>query len=144
MKSTRIDLYSWTCQKGQRQIIDSQLIDSHPHFMDAQKRDAGKEVALGQVQPDVRTSAGLEQLIAASRISPSQAFSRKQKEFQVQNLISQMPHEAQEVLRLRFVEGLPTKKIGIRMQKSDAAVRVLLRRKGKKMQTEIGLENLTS
>ena len=86
----------------------------------------------------------MEQLIAASRISPSQAFSRKQKEFQVQILISQMPQKAQKVLRLRFVEGLPTKEIATRMQKSDAAVRVLLRRKGKKSQTEIGPENLTS
>ncbi|MEE2641197.1 MAG: sigma-70 region 4 domain-containing protein [Planctomycetota bacterium] len=82
-------------------------------------------------------------MIAASRISSSQAFSRKQKEFQVQILISQMPQEAQEVLRFRFVEGLPTKEIATQMQKSDAAVRVLLRRKGKKSQTEIGLENLT-
>ena len=66
-----------------------------------------------------------------------------QKEFQLQNMIGQLSDDAQTVLKLRFVEGLATKEIAQRMDRSDASVRVLLTRTVKKLQADVGLEHLT-
>lgn len=135
----KIDMFSWICQQCQRRIIDA-----HRHFFEAQKRDAGKEIGLNNASPGKTEDGGLGNLIAASITSPSAAFSRQQKEFQLQQIISTLNEEAQTALKMRFVEGLPTKEIAQKMGKSDASVRVLLTRTVKKLQAEVGLENLGS
>lgn len=132
-----IDMFSWICQQCQRRIIDA-----HRHYFGAQKRDAGREVALNQQNPGNTERGGFEKMLAASITSPSAAFSRQQKEFQLAEMVAKLPDEAQQALKLRFVEGLPTRQIAERLNKSDAAVRVLLTRTVKKLQAEVGLENL--
>lgn len=134
----KIDMFSWVCQQCERRIIDA-----HRHFFGAQKRDAGREIGLDQGAPGQTAAGGLGQMIAASITSPSAAFSRQQKEFQLQQWISQLSEDAQTVLRLRFVEGLATREIASRMNRTDASVRVLLTRTVKKLQGEVGLEHLT-
>ena len=42
--------------------------------------------------------------------------------------IAALPRQQQEVLRLRFAEGLHTKEIGLRLNKTDTAIRILLSR----------------
>lgn len=135
----KIDMFSWICQQCQRRIIDA-----HRHFFGAQKRDAKKEIGLGNAEPGKTQEGGIGNLIAASITSPSAAFSKQQKEYQVQNLIAQLSDEAQTALKMRFVDGLATKEIAKNMQKSDAAIRVLLTRTVKKLQAEVGLENLSN
>lgn len=134
----KIDMFSWICQQCQRRIIDS-----HRHFFGAQKRDAAKEIGLNNAEPGHTADGGLGRMIAASITSPSAAFSKQQKEFQLQNMIGQLSEDAQTVLKLRFVEGLATKEIAQRMDRSDASVRVLLTRTVKKLQADVGLEHLT-
>ena len=135
---SKIDMFSWICQQCQRRIIDA-----HRHFFAAQKRDAAKEIGLNNAEPGKTAGGGLGNMIAASITSPSAAFSKQQKEFQLQNMIGQLSEDAQEILRLRFVEGLATKEIAKRMDRSDASVRVLLTRTVKKLQSEVGLEHLS-
>lgn len=132
-----IDMFSWICQQCQRRIIDS-----HRHFFGAQKRDAHKEVGMDKSPGGDGDRGGIGQMIAASITSPSAAFSRQQKEFQLQELIAGLSEEAQQVVRLRYVEGRPTKEIAKELGKSDASIRVLLTRTVRKLQAEIGLENL--
>ena len=71
---------------------------------------------------------GFVDLLVASITSPSQAFSKVQKEFRLQQAIAELSEEQKEILRLRFVEGLPTKDIAERLGKSDGAIRVMLTR----------------
>lgn len=134
----KIDMFSWICQQCQRRIIDA-----HRHFFEAKKRDAGKEIGLNHAQPGKTAEGGLGNLIAASITSPSAAFSKQQKEFQLQQMIGQLSEDAQTVLQLRFVEGLATKEIAKKMDRSDASIRVLLTRTVKKLQAEVGLEHLS-
>jgi RNA polymerase sigma-70 factor (ECF subfamily) len=121
------DPFSWLCQLAERRIIDA-----HRRFFDAQKRDAGREVNFSGGERTA--SPGLVNLLVASMTTPSQAFSRNAREVRVQSAVSQLPAEQQEVLRLRYVDGWPTKDIAVKLGKSDVAVRVMLTRTVQKLQ----------
>ncbi len=109
------------------QIAEQRIIDSHRHHVGAQKRSTAREVSMNA--PAQGTDGfGFIDLLVASITSPSQAFSRDQKEFQLQQALAELGDEQREVLRLRFVEGLPTKEIAEQLGKSDGAIRVMLTR----------------
>jgi RNA polymerase sigma-70 factor (ECF subfamily) len=103
------------------------LIDAHRRLFGAQKRSASREVGLGSPGDDTQHSP-LINLLVASMTSPSAAFSRDQKEMQLAHAIEALPEEGREALRLRYVEGLPTREIAARLGNTDGAVRVLLTR----------------
>lgn len=124
------DPFGWLCQMAQRRIIDA-----HRFFFDAQKRDASKEIGLG-AGADKTGQAGLVNLLVASITSPSAAFSRNQNEFRLQEAIGELSENHREVIRLRYVVGLPTKEIAKKLGKTDGSVRVILTR------TLAKLENL--
>jgi RNA polymerase sigma-70 factor (ECF subfamily) len=127
--------FSWLCQIAERRIIDA-----HRRFFDAQKRDAGREVALGAGGGSDSQPGGLINLLVASMTTPSQAFSRNAREARVQEAVAQLPEEQREVLRLRYVEGWPTKQIAEHLKKSDVSIRVMLTRTVQKLQEMLGAE----
>lgn len=115
------------------QMAEQRIIDAHRHHVAAQKRSVDREVSI-DAKPAGDNAAGFLQLLAASMTSPSQAFSRGQKEFRLQEAIGSLPEDQRELLRLRYVEGLPTRDVASRLGKSDGAVRVLLTRTLSKLQ----------
>lgn len=121
------DPFGWVCN-----LVDRRVVDAHRHFQ-AQKRESAREVPLG-MQGGETGQAGLINMLVASMTSASQVFSRNQKESQIQQAIAQLPDEHRDVLHMRYVEGLPSKEIAARLDKSDAAVRVMLTRTIKKLQ----------
>ncbi len=122
------DPFSWLCQQAERRIIDV-----HRHHFGAQKRAAHGEVGLHA--PAAGQDEGqIADLIAASMTSPSSAFSRRQKEFHMLEALQSLPDDARDALRLRYLEGLPSKEIAERLGKSDGATRVLLSRSLNKLQ----------
>jgi RNA polymerase sigma-70 factor (ECF subfamily) len=122
------DPCGWLCQVAERRIIDA-----HRRFVGAQKRDAGREQPL-DVAPDRTGQAGLVNLLVVSMTTPSQAFSRNEREFRLLAALDQLPEEGRQALRLRYVQGLPSKEIAEEMGKSDGAVRVLLTRSLKRLE----------
>ncbi|QDU97209.1 sigma-70 family RNA polymerase sigma factor [Lignipirellula cremea] len=130
------DPFSWLCQLAERRIIDA-----HRHFFDAQKRDADREVGLGQGgRGDNSQAGGLINMLIASMTTPSKAFSRNIREARLVAALEELPVDQREVLRLRYVDNLPSKQIAEQVGKSDAAVRVMLTRSLKKLQTILGAE----
>jgi RNA polymerase sigma-70 factor (ECF subfamily) len=127
--------FSWLCQLAERRIIDA-----HRRFFDAQKRDAGREVPLGAGGGTDSEPGGLINLLVASMTTPSQAFSRNARELRVQEAIAQLASDQREVLRLRYVEGWPTKQIADHVKKTDVAIRVMLTRTVQKLQEMLGEE----
>ncbi|MDX1947987.1 MAG: sigma-70 family RNA polymerase sigma factor [Pirellulaceae bacterium] len=120
--------FGWLCQIAERRIIDL-----HRKHFGAQKRDAGREVALGS--PGGETGqVGLINLLVASLTTPSQAFSRNAREARLHEALLKLPDDQQAALRLRYVENLPSKEIAEQLGKSDAAVRVMLTRSLKRLQ----------
>ena len=122
------DPFSWMCQVAERKIVDA-----HRRFFDAKKRDAGREVPMGS--PGSQTGkGGLVELLVASITSPSQAFSRDQRHQRLSQALKELPELTQEVLRLRYVEGLASKEIAHRLDKTDGAIRVMLTRAVKRLE----------
>ncbi len=125
-------VFSWLCQIAERRIIDA-----HRRFFAAQKRDAGREVALGTPGGDTQHAAIID-LLVASMTTPTQAFSRNMKEVQLLQALDTLPEDQREALRMRYLEGLPSKDIAARLGKSDGSVRVMLTRALAKLQQILG------
>lgn len=123
---------AWLCQVAERRIIDA-----HRRFFDAQKRSAGREVPL---DAGGTNQVGLVNLLVVTMTTPSQAFSRDQREFRLHQAIEKLPADCRDALRMRYVEGLPSKEIAERLGKSDGAVRVMLTRSLKKLEELLGDE----
>jgi RNA polymerase sigma-70 factor (ECF subfamily) len=133
------DPFSWLCQVSERRIVDA-----HRRFFESQKRAAGREVSInapagggGNAEFDA-TRAGLINMLVASMTTASQAFSRDQKQMRLLDALTSLGEEAREALRLRYVDGLPSKEIAQKMNKSDGAIRVLLTRSLAKLQEILG------
>jgi RNA polymerase sigma-70 factor, ECF subfamily len=124
------DPFGWLCQ-----IAEHRLIDAHRRFFQSQKRAGEREVSIDADRGD--EGGKFADLLAASMTTPSQAFSRNQKEFQLQIALQELPEETREVLRLRYVDGLQTKEIAERLGKTDGAIRVLLTRSVQKLQEKL-------
>ena len=129
------DPFGWLCQMAQRRIIDA-----HRFFFDAQKRDSSKEIGLNAGAGNTG-QVGLINLLVASITSPSAAFSRDQKEFRLQEAIAQLPEDYRQVIRLRYVEGWPTKDIAAKLGKTDGSIRVTLTRTLKKLEDLLGIND---
>ncbi len=77
-------------------------------------------------------------MLVASMTTATQALSRNQKEVQLLQALATLPEEQREALRLRYVEGLPSKDIAARLGKSDGSVRVMLTRALARLQQILG------
>ena len=128
MELTDRDPFPWLCQVAQRKIIDA-----HRRYFGAAKRDASRELSLGQAGGD-SAQPGLINMLVASITSPSAAFSRKGKEFRMQEAIAELSPESQQAIQMRYVEGMATKEIAEKLGKSDVSIRVLLSRTLKKLE----------
>ncbi|WP_417391894.1 RNA polymerase sigma factor [Gimesia sp.] len=119
--------FNWLCHLAERRIIDN-----HRKYFQVQKRAAGREAR----QPVSAEGAGqgFMDLLVASITSPSQAFSRGAKEMKLLMALESLPEESREAIRLKYVEGLPTKEIAEQLDKSDVAVRVMISRSMVKLQ----------
>jgi len=124
------DPFGWLCH-----LAEQCIIDGHRHFA-AGKRDAGREVA-GNIRP-ADHSQDFVALLAASMTSPSQAVVRDERQRRLQEVIASLPEEQREVLRLRYGEGLSTKEVARRVNKSDIATRVMLTRLVHRLQELLG------
>ncbi|MDX1965202.1 MAG: sigma-70 family RNA polymerase sigma factor [Pirellulales bacterium] len=124
--------FSWLCQLAERRIIDA-----HRRLISSQKRAAGREVG---IHGDAESSrAGLVNLLIASMTTASQAVSRDEKQLRLLNAMAHLPEDQQTALRLRYVDGLPSKDIAERLGKSDGSVRVMLTRSLAKLQQLLGV-----
>ncbi len=121
------DPFSWLCQLAERRIVDA-----HRKFFVSQKRDAGREVQ-GSSSRDSQQVAIIEAMYATFTTA-SQVYSRAQRESMLAQAVAQLSELQQEILRLKYVEGLPSKEIAERIGRSDGAVRVMLTRSVSKLQ----------
>ncbi len=116
------------------QLCEQRIIDAYRHHVAAQKRSAAREVPL-EGRPSGDNPFGFIDLLIASLTSPSAAFSRDQRGLQLQDAVGVLTEEQRLALRLRYVDGWPTKEIAERLNKSDGAIRVLLSRTLTQLQT---------
>jgi RNA polymerase sigma-70 factor, ECF subfamily len=116
------DPFSWLCQ-----LAEHKIIDAHRKLVAAQKRSADREQQTPASSTETQRGGFIDMLVV-SMTTPSGALSRDQREFRLQQALKNLPQESQDALRLRYVEGLPSKEIASRLNKTDGATRVLLTR----------------
>jgi RNA polymerase sigma-70 factor (ECF subfamily) len=126
------DPFGWLCQ-----LAEQRIIDAHRRFA-AQKRASDREVSAHGSPADA--SRELIDLIAGTLTSASQAVARNERHAQLEGAIARLPAESRDVLRWRYVDGLPTKEIADKIGKTDGAVRVMLTRTLHKLQQLLGPE----
>ena len=122
------DPFGWLCQ-----LAEHRIIDAHRKLVAAQKRSAEREMG-GHAGPVNSERGGFIDLIVASMTTPSGALTRDQREFRLLEALKNLPAESQTALRLRYVEGLPSKEIAAQLGRTDGATRVLLTRSLAKLQ----------
>jgi RNA polymerase sigma-70 factor (subfamily 1) len=122
------DPFGWLCQLAERRIVDA-----HRKLVAAQKRSSDREHP-GQSASDDTQRGGFFDMLVVSMTTPSGAFSRGQRELRLANALKSLPDECQSALRLRYVDGLPSKEIAAQLGKTDGATRVLLTRSLAKLQ----------
>jgi RNA polymerase sigma-70 factor, ECF subfamily len=116
------DPFSWLCQ-----LAEQRIIDAHRKLVAAQKRSVEREARAPGASADTQRG-GFIDLVVASMTTPSGALSRDQRAFRLVEALKNLPEESQKALRLRYVEGLPSKEIANRLGRTDGATRVLLTR----------------
>ncbi len=127
MEPAELEPLAWIHQVAERRIIDA-----HRKFFGTQKRAAGREVALGGGATASRPA--LIDMLVASFTSPSQAFARGQREQKLVEAMQRLSEEQRDLLRMRYIEELPTKQIAEQMDKTDGAIRVMLTRSLKRLE----------
>jgi len=126
LASPQLEPLAWLRQLARRRIVDA-----HRFHFEAERRAVQRQRSLSSGQD---SQPGWEALIAASLTSPSEAFSRNVRLSRLQQAISGLGHDAQQAIRMRYVDGLTSQQIAQKMDKSDAAIRVLLSRSLRKLQ----------
>lgn len=111
-----------------QQVARRRVIDAHRFHFDAKRRDAGRQQSIHAQNEGGSDVPGLEQLLAASMTSPSAAMSQDIRLARMQQAIGELSEEQRTVVRLRYVDGLTSKKIAEALGKTDVAIRVLLSR----------------
>lgn len=79
-------------------------------------------------QPLLSLSEDDEALFADEDRSPEKTFIKREEHLRLQSQIALLPELQQEILRLRFTDGLRCKEIAVCVQKNEGTVRSLLSR----------------
>ena len=124
-----------------QQFARRRVIDAHRFHFDAQRRDAGRQKSIhgaggGGGGADASVM-GLEQMLAVSMTSASAAMSRDIRMVRIQEAIEGLSDEQKSAIRMRYVEGLPTKEIAEKLGKTDVATRVLLSRSMRQLEKQL-------
>ncbi len=129
-----LDVDKWLEQLARRRVIDA-----HRQHFGAAKRAGARNQMFSQMAPgDDSHSPGFEQMLIASMTSPSMAVSRNWRMLRMQQAVAELDAEQQQMLQMRYVDGLPTARIAEVLGKSDGAVRVALSRILAKLQETLG------
>lgn len=123
--------FGWLCH-----VAEQRIIDAHRRHLQAAKRGGGRDLSIDGGGGD--DGGRLASILAASITSPSSALSREAREQRLATAIAALPEAQRQAIELRFVAGLPTREIAARLGKSDVAVRVLLSRTIKALETRLG------
>lgn len=121
-----------------QQIARRRVADAHRFHFGAQRRDVGRQKSLQTVVGSAHDSpATLEQLLAVSLTSPSEAVSRDIRMSRMMVAIAELPEEQRVAIQMRYAEGMSTKAIADKLGKTDVATRVLLSRSMRHLEKQL-------
>jgi len=106
LSDTSRSLFVWF-----RLIVGQTLVDVHRRHLKAEKRDAHRDVLLGEVRYPQAPSVSLAAELIGSITSPSHAVARDEVQQQLENAISSMTEIEQEIIALRHFEHLSNSEV---------------------------------
>ena len=109
-----------------RQILASQLAAAVRRYLDAGKRDAGRERSLHAALED--SSARLEALLAADQTSPSERAVRHEELRRLAAALAGLPEDQRRAVELHHLHGLSVEEVARELGRNESAVGGLLRR----------------
>jgi RNA polymerase sigma-70 factor (ECF subfamily) len=112
-----------------RSVLLNKLSDFHRRYQRSHKRQAGRELAADQAA--VAT-------VATPATTPSGAAHRAEEAAAVAQAMAQLPSDYQLVIRLRTWEGLSFAEVGARLDRTEAAARMLWGRAVDRLRVELG------
>ncbi len=110
-----------------RMVVNQTLVDLHRRHLGAQRRDVGREVALGGNPFAQTTSASVAIQLVGAFTSPSQAAVRAEAVGLVEQAIDQMDPIDREVLALRHFEELTNTEVAeiLGIEQKAASIRYI-------------------
>jgi RNA polymerase sigma-70 factor (ECF subfamily) len=131
--STEAEWLAWL-----RRILAHNAANFVRHYRGTDKRQAGREVALGA--PADGSAAGGALDPADSVETPSQQLLRKERELQVADALARLAPDHREVIVLRNLQRLPFEEVARRMDRSRPATQMLWMRAVQKLQEMLAAE----
>jgi RNA polymerase sigma-70 factor (ECF subfamily) len=119
-----------------RQILAHQLAHFVRHYQGTQKRDLSREVSLDESL--CRSSERLGALIPGRDPSPSNAAATREQQVLLARVLESLADDYRQVIVLRSLEELSYAEIAQRMDRSEAAVRMLWLRALAALSTAVG------
>ena len=116
-------------------IADRRLIDK-VRAQGAKKRGVRAVARSGDGSTDF--VATLLELTACDEHSPSSLVARREAERALHVALAGLKEDYQQVLRLRYLEGLPVAAVATQLDRTDGAVQMLCNRAIKKLQEAMG------
>lgn len=127
---TERELMAWL-----RNILVNNLVD-HTRHHHAQSRDLRRVQSLNVLLD--RSSMEMERVLAGELSSPSQQASRREQAVIVADALAALPEDYREVVFLRQFQQLKFLEIGVRMERSEGAARVLWVRALERLRSILG------
>lgn len=104
-----------------RVLVGNRLARMHRHHLDAQRRDAGRDVSLDRAAaPEVSSAVLAEQLLGVGE-RPSEEIARRELRERLQSLLERLSLADREVLCLRHFEQLSVVEIALVLGIQEAA-----------------------
>ena len=123
--------YPWLKTIAERKLYDK--IRAHQTV----KRGGG-QAAVSMVGSSSGSVVTLLELVANDEHTPSKSAARREAEVALHLAVAELKDDYQQVLRLRYLEGLPVTAVAAQMDRTDRAVHMLCSRAVKKLRKAMG------
>lgn len=126
--NSETELLAWL-----RRMLLNNIANFRRDWMQTAKRSTKREVPIHPADSNVQERSWL----ADGMSTPSKQMIAGEQEEALYSALERLPDDYAQVLRLRYIEGLPFEAVGERMNRSANAVRKLWARAVEKLQEEL-------
>jgi RNA polymerase sigma-70 factor (ECF subfamily) len=126
--TSHAELLAWL-----RRSLLNNIANFRRQWKDTAKRAADREVSIHPTDSKASERSWLD----AGAATPSRQIMASEQEEALHAALERLPEDYAQVLRLRYIEGLPFEEVGERMQRSANAVRKLWARAIDMLQEEL-------